>query len=324
MQTELKLTVYSPPNPIGMNRKSLLFLCLIAIPFPLCGFSWFGRSQEKPLDKLIKEYNQRGIVRDTRGNLYKIADRYGGKSIPVLRSSDGGKSWTSRGCVETYLTYNVWGSALTIDKDDNLYLSWSGDSVEAHRQEELQYRFKAIFFSSSTDGGKRWKKQLIVNNKETAGMNPVIFVDSKKNIYLCWYGKPLQQMVYLTSSSDGGGSWRKIEDLRSGEDACFSEDSDGTVYLTYAGGEKKNIIFISYTQDGGESWHTVTPGELPVIVKDPYATRFDNTIYLIFHAWIPSILEAMPHAPEPTYQLYYLRSEDGGERWSKLIKVKKR
>ncbi|MBU0533602.1 MAG: exo-alpha-sialidase [Candidatus Omnitrophica bacterium] len=293
------------------------------ISFFLCGCDWF-RGGDKPLTKVIKEYKQQRVVKDTRGNLYKIAERYGGKSIPVLYSSDDGKTWKSAGSAETYLTYSAWGSVLTVDNEDTLYLSWSGNSaaVETLTQEDLLSQFKAVFFSKSTDGGKNWQEQIILNSKETAGTHPVIFVDSKKVIYICWYEKLFKGMIYFTFSSDGGRNWKEVESLRSGEDICFSKDSKGMVYLTYAGGEKKNMPFISFTEDRGKNWHTVTPGELKVLVKEPYTASIDDTMYLIFQAWIPNIFEAMPQGDAPTYELHYFTSKDRGETWSKMQKVK--
>jgi Neuraminidase (sialidase) len=305
-----------------VNRKFLTLLFLTTVSLLLCGFNWFGRG-EKPLTKVIREYKEQNVIKDTKGNLYKITELYGGKSIPVLSSSDDGQNWKSIGSAETYLTYSAWGSALTIDKEDTLYLSWSGNSVavETLTQENLLSRFKAVFFSKSTDGGKTWQEQVILNNKETAGMRPVIFVDSKKNVYVCWYEGIIHGMIYFTYSSDGGKNWKEAESLRSGEDICFSEDSNGVVYLTYAG-EKKNMPFITFTEDRGKNWRTVTPGELRVLVKEPYSTSIGNTMYLIFQAWIPNIFEAMPQGDAPTYELHYFTSKDKGETWSKMQKVK--
>lgn len=302
-----------------MNKRNFIWVWL-AVAFIFCGFGLFGRKKGKPPTELLEQYEQRKVVRDSKGNLYQVAGLYGGESIPVIRSSDGGKSWLRVGSARTYLTYSAWGSGLAIDKEDNLYLSWSGTSIKARTQEHLLHRFQAIFFSKSTDGGKNWGEQIIVNNKETAGMYPVIFVDSRKRIYICWYKKLLRGMMYFSLSSDGGKNWSKVEELRSGEDAIFSEDSNGVVYLTYVGGKKKNIIFISYSKDGGKNWHTETTGELLVLVKEPYATSFGNTLYLIFQAWKPNIFEAMPGS-NLNFNLHYVTSKDGGKTWSQMIKI---
>lgn len=304
-----------------LNKKKIVLLGLV-VAFIFCGFGWFGRKREKP-PRILKQYEQQRVVKDSKGNLYQLPDLYGGEKVPVMRSSDDGKSWVTVGSARTYLTYSAWGSSLIIDREDNLYLSWSGVSMKAHTQEDLLYRFKAIFFSKSTDGGKNWGEQIVVNNKEAAGMHPVIFTDSRKYIYMCWYKQLRRGMMYFSFSSDGGKNWSEVEELRSGEDAIFSEDSNGVVYLTYVGGEKKNIIFISYSKDGGKNWHTETTGELPVLVKEPYATRFGNTIYLIFRAWVPNIFEVMPDT-KLTFNLYYVTSKDEGKTWSQMIKIEEK
>jgi photosystem II stability/assembly factor-like uncharacterized protein len=306
-----------------VNGKFLTLLLIVAIALLLYVFKWTGR-EEGALTKVIEEYKQQNIVKDTTGNLYKIAERYGGKGVPILRSSDAGKSWKTIGSVETHLTYSAWGSALTIDEEDTLYLSWSGDSVpvETLTQENLLSCFKAIFFSKSANGAKTWQKQVILNNKETAGTHPVIFVDSKKNVYVCWYEELFGGMISFAFFSDEGKNWKEAESLRSGEDVCFSEDSNGIVYLTYAGGENKNLPFITLTEDGGKTWSTVTPGELRVLVKEPYTTSIDGTMYLIFQAWKPNIFEAMPRSGEPIYELYYFTSKDKGKTWGKMQRVK--
>lgn len=296
--------------------------CLIVLFFSGCG----GRSKS-----LLSQYEERNIVKDTRGNQYNIVfeskfPKGYGCDIVIHRSIDEGKTWGKVGFISPPTeTYSAWGGSFAIDEENNLYLSWTASSIRAETQADLTRQFKAIFCSWSYDGGKSWSTPVIVNNKESAGHYPVIFVDSQGGIYISWSSSELHKgdIIYVNTSQDGGKTWGEPYQMRAGNDLRFSEDKEGKIYLIYVGGRRQNIIYLSCSQDQGRTWHTETTGELPMIVKEPYASHVGNSIYLIFQGAIPSLVHLIPEK-SLDYQIYCLKSDDRGRSWSKMTKLEKK
>ena len=226
-------------------------------------------------------------------------------------SQDGGKSFHKAGEIKTTLTYRAWGAHLFTD-GETLYLVWTGMSREARTQKELQGRFKAVFFSFSSDRGRNWSKPVIVNDRKSGGHNPKGFIDSKGIIYVCWKGK--ENMLYLSLSRNGGKTWEGPWDIRRGDYPGFTE-SEGTVFLTYVGKEGR-IIFITYTRDSGKTWETVTPGEFPLIIENPLTWKKEGKFYVVFHALSPAFILF----GEERKNIYYILSSDG-EKWKGPVKL---
>ena len=301
-------------------QKPEIWINLTIIVFLLFTESGFRRRVNTSF--LLETYQRKGECLSPDGTTYKLPARYGGDTIPVLALRKGGKSFEKIGEVKTALTYSAWGGEIFADRRGFLYITYSGSSLVPETQEELEKRFQAIFFTFSKDRGKTWSTPEIINDKESAGYNPRIFVDSKGFIYIAWIKSRPDNMIFLSLSRDMGKSWEGPWDIRRGEDIQFSEGEDGTVFLSYVGGERSNIIFISYTSDRGKSWETVATGELIILPEEPFVTSKNGVFYLIFKGLIPSLDSLLPGS-KLSYRLYYTISRDKGKTWSEVKRIRK-
>jgi len=259
-------------------------------------------------DFLLSEYRKRNLVKDSRGNQYKIVYKskfpHGyGCYIFLYRSLDKGKTWAKLSTVQIpddYETYFVEESDLCIGSNDTFYFVCARGK---------------IIFSKSVDKGKTWSRAKVVYDREGI-WQPTIFVDSQGVIYiLCG--------SMLFTSYDGGKTWTGPKAIRSGNDPFFCEGEKGVIYLTYVRGKRQNIIFLSYSKDRGKSWHTETTGELPLMVKEPYISLEGKSIYLIFQGARPTISHLIPGS-KLDYHVYYLKSNNGGKSWGKMIRLKEK
>ena len=228
---------------------------------------------------------------------------YGGKSVPIEQSKDGGKRWVKIGEVRSNdITYSAWGSRLFVDKKDRLYFVYS-----SHK----------IYFSKSDNYGKAWSLPILVSDK---GDRPEIFVSSKGTIYVGWYTGRVKHDIHLAISSDGGNNWSSPERLRQGKGLFFTESDDGVVYLGYVGGKGNMVFYFSSTKDRGKTWQSKAVGQMLMPIKEPYLKVHKGIIYFIYKGLIPTISGLIPGG-EVKYNIYLKVSKDGGERWEGSIKL---
>ncbi len=271
------------------------FVVLILILFVFSGWRW-GRGISN--SQLKEEYENHFLIKDSKGNLYRSPKLYGGNSVPIEESVNGGKSWQEISKVNVSLTYSAWGSALFINKKDNFYFVCSSRSIQ---------------FSKSTDYGRRWS--MAVTIPESKGYRPKIFVDSQGTIYVTWYaGRDIVRDIYLAVSQNGGRDW-KAERLRQGSSISFSE-SDNVVYLSYV---KEKTLYFSYTRDKGETWHTETMRFL-VPMKNPYVKVYKGKVYLLFQGYKLDLLNIVPSS-KVEYNLFLTTSPDMGKTWKGLERL---
>lgn len=271
--------------------------CLLVMFFSSCG---------SKSELFLNQYEERNVVRDSEGNQYRIVYKnkfpHGyGCFIFLYNSFDKGKSWTELSAIKIppdYLTHVIEESDLSINSNDVLYFVCARGNV---------------IFSKSVDRGKTWSETNVVYDRKGI-WQPIIFVDSQDVIYLL-----CDKMLF--TSNDSGETWAEPDEIRSGNDHFFSEGAEGIIYLTSVSGKRRNIIYLSYSKDKGENWHTETTGELPMMIKEPYATSVGSIIYLIFQGAMPTVSDIFSGS-KLDYQVYYLKSGDGGKSWGKTTKLK--
>jgi len=205
----------------------------------------------------------------------------------VYRSQDGGKIWESLGLENTY---HIGRVAVHPENPDIVFVAALGHFYSPNPERGL---FK------STDGGKKWKKVLYIN--ERTGANDVIFAPGNPDILYAstWQcseaiGGP-GGSVY--TSTDGGDTWFEISNgLPRGEMngrtglAVSYQDAD----LVYALTDNLNREFdegtaeLYITVNGGDSWSKTHEGGLNIfstfghVFTDCYINPLnDKEVYLL-------------------------------------------
>ena len=120
----------------------------------------------------------------------------------------------------------------------------------------------------------------------------------------------------IFTSKDDGATWTYSAELREGRDRSLAPGKDGSVMASWVSGDKSSVLFFAVSSDCGVTWETVTTGEMPLTMRDPYPVQSGSRVYVVFlGAEIPSMLD-MVFKDKYEYRMYRVASKDRGKTWS--------
>lgn len=180
-------------------------------------------------------------------------ERGGQQDIYVGKSSDGGMTWTETEIIVESANYGQWMSSVAVDSAGDVWVVWS-DSRNGNSN---------IYAAKSTDGGLSWSNPNIrITSVPAEQHQPAIASDLSRTIYVAWHdyrnGEP---DVYLTSSTDGGGTWmspyvrvstESESDFQMGPSVAV--DPVGVVHLAWMDERGGQDIYVSSSFDMGVTW----------------------------------------------------------------------
>jgi hypothetical protein len=252
-----------------------------------------------------------------------------GKDTVVQRSDDFGTTWTAPVSVNVGIKKSATDKVGLAVQDDSVYVAFN-----------IAQRY---YVSFSHDGGRSFTAvQLNSNSKDTGWtLTSGGVVDSKGNVYFSWVGVHQSgnalgpQEVFLTKSSDDGGTWSFIsiaENLPPGpsclEFSCgwdfwgpqmvVSVDAGDNVYVAYNAGTVDlgpPYVWFEASFDGGSSW---------TIRQLVHADGLSDAFHLfpaieggsrreVHVSWMD---DRLGH-----FNTYYRTSNDGGATWNAEILV---
>ena len=263
---------------ICRGRSSALVSLLCA----LC----FGCSGSLDTNELLRMYKGRTTVSTAQGVLYRLED------YDLLKSDDTGRNWSRVGSVPAR-GYPVWGAALSCGADDVLHFAHVGTAEGK----------KAVYISTSSDGGETWTGPTAVNDDAWAQRTDPTVVAGGRDVFVAWEERSQRDPsdgerpggIYVTRSRDGGVEWGQDTWMREGEDCWLSLADNGTLYLVYIGGEKHNILYVSYSEDRGKTWRSEATGEVGMmVIREPCALSASGTLYLVFQGARPTFAHLSP------------------------------
>ncbi len=190
-----------------------------------------------------------------------------------------------------------------------------------------------LYFNSSTDGGQSWQsEQRLTNNSDTTALS--YLRAEGQAVFIAWEEYTPKCSIKFLRSPDGGKSWDGLVDVTDGKEVgspSFVMTSDKTLHMTYGstkGSEQtKGYNWEAYyrrSTDLGKTWGAevrLTDDEIgdtrfPLLEADGdqlfhmlwWDDRDDTSIE---HIGYP------PKQPESdhNYEVYYKRSQDGGDSW---------
>ena len=269
-------------------------------------------NRQDRIEQAFRQYQTRAIVRDSKGNRFRVED------YRLAFSDDGGGTWIGVSTIPS-MGYAAWGYSLACGDDDVFYFAQVG----------VGRGKKAIYVSRSSDGGRTWIGTVVANDEIWAQRTDPKLACKGENVFVVWLerggrgaaGLARPSGIYFSRSFDGGRTWDEDTWLREGEDGSITVAEDGTIYLAYVGSERLNIIYLSYSDDNGGNWHSETTGERLMIIEEPYVIPAGPTIYLFCQAVLPS-LSNVDIGAKIDYQTYYLTSKDRGKSWSNMVELK--
>jgi Neuraminidase (sialidase) len=272
--------------------------------------------------------------------------RYDGSAAAYV-SDDGGETWINTFPLgiseEAGGTYQGVGDpAFAWDPTGNVvYYA----NIAFNRQENPATGHSAfassIAVSRSFDKGNTWDTHFVIEDDDPSIFHDKewIAVDQNGHVYVAWaqfrfgQGGPfgyLESPIVISKSTDQGVNWSDPEVISAGPYTQFATPvvgPDGTIYVSYelwnspagiAGGR----AFVAKSEDGGDTWtnHFVAlvndlrsplPGSAFRVASYPVLdVGDDGTLHMVWSNWQGG-----------SGDIVYTRSGDGGETWSRPVKI---
>ena len=265
------------------------------------------------------------------------------------RTSDGGQTWSSG--VLTGITRNNPGTPFDYGAagDPSVFYGDNGTAYFACLAFDRSFGRSAIVVEKSKDGGATWSKPVAVAHSESLSLvhdKEMMTVDNAPaspfhgRVYVAWtefMGDPdaSPSVEVISHSSDNGKTWSKPKVLSGApsgvEGSHPAVGPDGTIYVSWCSGIQICVngtaasqIMVTKSTDGGKTWTdpvvaaslnslpATLPGDkfrvnsLPTTAVNPV----NGDVYVSY-------------AGEATdANVYVVRSTDGGDTWSKPLKMR--
>ncbi len=244
--------------------------------------------------------NNHNVVYAGTGEGYFNVDALRG--IGVLKSTDGGASWTVLNnfisVAGPYYYYFINKIVIRPDNSSILFAATSG----------------APGLWKSTDGGGSWNK-ISISTSSTFCVDLVIDPSNNNNMYAA-YGLFTTDGIY--KSTNGGTSWSKLTNTfppttqKYGRISLgIAPSSPSTLYACLADSNYYTHS-IQRTTDGGGTWTQV-------------ATPFDNSLlvnatHLGGQGWYNNVIQVDPADPNTVYTggINLFKSTNGGSNWTEI------
>jgi hypothetical protein len=258
----------------------------------------------EPPVQLTKDTKNDGgpsITEAAGGTLWVVwhSDRSGNDDLWYKTSSDRGATWSSAVQFTSDAGSDAW-PAITQASDGQLWVVWtSGRSGNS----DLWYR-------TSSNGGATWSADTQLTTDPNADWAPAIFQSADGNLWVAWNSDRSDKYhIWYKTSSDGGLIWSEAAQLSTqpgwNQLPTLAETVDGTVWVVW---QREGRLWYRTSSDNGLTWSAEGRLDDPWEAANPAMVKgADGTLWLM---WLEQIWM------QPTSQLYYSTSDDGGASWS--------
>ncbi len=216
------------------------------------------------------------------------------------RSLDGGTTWGSNVCLDTFTKF--WPGVTA-----------SGSLVAVSINKEITPGNTEVFFNRSIDNGTTWGTEQQLSHAPGRSEDPAIMA-SGNNIHLAWNDKRTGQMhIFYIHSSDYGVTWGPETDILGDESYTAMVCLNGShVDVACGNSISGNFdVYLPQSADTGATWAT-TPAHLtstPAAEAYPYLVRNGMNLDMVYYK-ISLGRAAM-----------YMNSTDGGITWSTPVSL---
>jgi hypothetical protein len=284
---------FQPLEPsIAINPKNPDNIIATAYPDKIYVSQDGGKTWEKSTVSSDGVSGDPVVISDRKGNFYYFyltgaagAKKDTGQKIVVHQSKDGGNTWNEGFYLGLNLSKDLSKEWPATDRKGNLYVAWT--QFDKYGSEDPDYNSN-IFFSFSTNRGKKWNDPIQINqlsgdsrvdDQTTAGAMPAVSSDGK--IFIAW---AYDNKLYLDRSYDDGKMWLR-------NDILVTEQPGGWKY-DIPGLQRSN--------------------GLPVLIADRSNSRLKGMIYL---NW-----SDQRNGSNDT-DIWFTSSHNGGDTWSSRVRV---
>ena len=295
-------------------------------------YEWFG--SDVMVDDVITDTSHQAnpaVAVDNRGIIHVVWEDYRDNprlgNIYYCNSKDGGKSFEQDGMVEDAITitHHQANPAIALDNQGIIHVVW-----EDYRDDP---KLPNIYYSNSTDGGKTFQKDVMVDDVitlTTTQVHPVIAVDDQGVIHVVWEdyrNHPALGDIYYSKSTDGGKTFEKdvmVDDAYTvtsqQRNPSIAVDKLGVIHVVwedYRDDPQLPNIYYSKSVNGGKTFgkDVMVDDEITVTtrqVNPAIAVGKDGVIYVVFEDYRDDTNKG---------NIFCSRSIDGGETFEEDVMV---
>ncbi len=260
--------------------------------------------------------------------------RLGYRRVGVGYTFDTGWTWTDY-LFEGTPYYKDSDPALTVDRHGNFYiciLNFEGDFSEPN----------ALVVAKSSDGGRTWSTPVKAVDSDGSTFEDKELIECDRTggardgyLYITWtrFANGMSESyIMCVRSADGGQTWSQPVRVSASSAVQWSVPvvgADGTLYVAWNDFYSPGI-WIDKSTDGG-----LTFGTDRRIVRTYTANDYINGDVLVFSypAMAADVWETSPYRGNlyiaymdtstagTDYDIYFMKSEDGGVTWSEPVRV---
>jgi hypothetical protein len=220
----------------------------------------------------------------------------------IFLAQEARAQWTSAIRI-TWTSGESYGPVVAIDSSDHLHVLWY-DYTPGSAE---------IYYKRSETGGNSWTSARRLTWNSGNSSYPAVAVDSLGHPHVVWSDyAPGNAEIYYKRSEDGGNSWtagrRLTWNSSYSQYPAIAIDASDHLHVVFQDSIPGSYeIYYMKSEDGGDSWTspnriTWTQGN-----SEYPAMAIDSTGYLHV-AWVDET--------PLNYEIYYKKSEDGGDNWT--------
>jgi hypothetical protein len=223
--------------------------------------------------------------------------------IYYKKSTDGSSNWSTK-----RLTWNSDNSLyvdIAVDISDNIHITWQDDSPGNAE----------IYYKKSTNNGTSWSSTKRLTNNSGDSRNPEISADSSGNIHLVWFDFSTGDTeIFYKKSTNWGNNWQATKRLTwnsgSSTNPALGLDSNGHIHVVWEDSTPGNSeLYYKKSTNGGANWSKAKRLTWNSGISDTNAGCLgidsNDYIHIVWSDNTPG-----------NYEIYYKRSESGGNTWT--------
>ncbi len=245
------------------------------------------RAWSRPTYLDLEGAGWRDLAADSKGNIYIVYSQRDQKAIAIVKSADGGRSWSQPSVVASAPTGDLVGfPRLALGPGGVIHLIWG----------ELPapdgYPWQGIRYARSPDGGDTWSLPFTLAEAHQGEPNMAAFGDQ---VFVVWNGDAGYKNRFFRMSADGGASWYPTEKLPipaplgglQGRPAIVV-DGMGAVHILYTNGPT-----LYYICRRGAEWSPpvllATDSEECEVIAPQLAITQGNRLHAFYTVWSPQV-----------------------------------
>jgi len=213
---------------------------------------------------------------------------------------------------------NSWSQDIRLTNDPNLSMqpsiSGSGSNIHLVWLDTRDGNWE-IYYKNSNNGGNNWSIDKRLTNNSYYSYSPCISVSSS-NIHVVWVDdRDGNEEIYYKKSNDGGNTWNN--DLRLTNNPNTSTNPSiwsygSNIHVVWQDDRDGNYeIYYKKSNDGGNTWsNDIRLTSNPSNSLYPSIYGFSSNIHIV---WVDD--------RDGNYEIYYKKSNDGGNTWSNDLRL---